>query len=99
MSMYQLPFELIRVIFKLNEEFWILSSNSIISLKSIHAIPKPRKYTDRVTLTIYLPRRRYEKYTFYYMFYYNEESCSWKIFTFPVHSFCGYFYTQTFQYL
>jgi hypothetical protein len=70
MSMYQLPFELIRVIFKLNEEFWILSSNSIISLKSIHAIPKPRKYTDRVTLTIYLPRRRYEKYTFYYMFYY-----------------------------
>ena len=85
--MYQLPFELIRIIFKLNKEFWIHSSNSIISLKSIHAIPKPRKYTDRVTLTIYLPRKPYEKkYIFYNIFFYAGESCSWKIFTFPVSS-------------
>ena len=88
--MYQLPFELIRVIFKLNEEFWIFSSNSIISLKSIHAIPKPRKYPGVVTLILYLPRLYYEKFIFRCIFY-KGERVSWKSFTFPVR--------QTFQYL
>ena len=78
--MYQLPFEVIRIIFKLNEEFWIHSSNSIISLKSIHAIRKPfmsitpsHQYLSQI-LELEIPSPTQKCYVmFYHRWYiYNE---------------------------